>query len=84
MLLLRLFRGRLSFRGPRLVRRQSVKRLESMLVNLFANFDTDAPNNSIAVFANVQISALVNSLAPVEFVIFAAALEIISILPTLT
>ena len=30
------------------------RRLESMLelVNLFANFDTDAPNNSIAIFAN--------------------------------
>ena len=49
----------------------------------FANFDTDAPNNSIAVFANVQLSALVNSPAAAEFVIFAAALGFISILPTL-
>ena len=55
----------------------SMKRLESM-----PNFDTDAPNNSIAVFANVQIPAPVNSPAAAEFVI-AVALEIISILPTL-
>ena len=53
------------------------------LVNLFANFDTDAPNNSIAVFADVQSSAPVSSPAAAEFVIFAAALEITSILPTL-
>ena len=52
-------------------------------VNLFANFDTDSQNNSIAVFANVQISALVNSPAAAEFVISAAALQIISVFPAL-
>ena len=62
--------GLLSFRGPRIVRRQAVI--------------TDAPNNSIAVFANVQISVLVNSpAAAAEFVIFATSFEIMSILPTL-
>ena len=47
----------------------------------FANFDTDAPNNSSAVFSNVQISAPIDSPAAAEFVIFAAAHDIISILP---
>ena len=61
---------------------RSMMRLESMLslVNLFANLDTDNPNNSIAVFANVQTSVLVNSHAASEFIIFPAALETISIL----
>ena len=43
----------------------------------------DAPINSIAVFASIQISAPVNSLAAADFVIFATAPEINSILPTL-
>ena len=48
-----------------------------------SNFDTDAPSNSIAVFADVQSSAPDSLPAAAEFVIFAAALEITSILPTL-
>ena len=53
------------------------------LVDLFANLDTDAPNNSIAVFANVQTSALVSSHVTAAFIVFAAALEFNSILPIL-
>ena len=52
-------------------------------MDLLANLDTDAPNNSIVVFANVQTSAQVNSHVTVEFIIFAAAFEINSILPML-
>ena len=54
----------------------------SLFANLFT-FDTDAPDNSIVVFARVQTSAPINPLAAEDNAIFATARETISILTTL-
>ena len=64
----------------------AMMRVEStpQFVDLFANLETDVPNNIIAVFANnVQTSAPINSHFTAAFIIFAAAFEMSSILPML-